>query len=78
VHETILETGSIDVANGGKVLERIRRLLLVNDCAAEHGGSPEDGGRRTVPQRCTYARSGLNCERECNGFRIGKRVVVAY
>ena len=27
---------------------------------------------------CRYARNGLTCERERNGFRIGKRVVVAY
>ena len=30
------------------------------------------------PFVCRYARSGLTCERERHGFRIGKRVVVAY
>jgi hypothetical protein len=30
------------------------------------------------PFICRYARSGLTCEREGHGFRISKRVVVAY
>ena len=30
------------------------------------------------PFVCRYARSVLSCDRERNGFRIGKRVVVAY
>jgi 5-methylcytosine-specific restriction enzyme subunit McrC len=30
-HDTTLETGSIDVANGNQVLDRLRRLLLVGD-----------------------------------------------
>jgi 5-methylcytosine-specific restriction enzyme subunit McrC len=35
-HDTILETASIDVSNGTKMLDRIRRLLLVEESAAEH------------------------------------------
>lgn len=34
--ETILETASIDVANGNNVLDRIRSLLLVNEAVVEH------------------------------------------
>ncbi|NQV80000.1 MAG: restriction endonuclease [Alphaproteobacteria bacterium] len=34
-HETILETASIDVANGDKLLDRIRRLLLVDEPVVE-------------------------------------------
>ena len=30
-HDTILETASIDVSNGNKVLDRIRRLLLASE-----------------------------------------------
>lgn len=35
-HETVLETASIDVANGKNVLDRIRRLFLVDSPALEH------------------------------------------
>ena len=35
-HETILETASIDVANGHDALDRIRRLLLVDESVVEH------------------------------------------
>lgn len=34
-HETILETASIDVANGKNVLERLRRLLLVDEAVVD-------------------------------------------
>ena len=34
-HETILETASIDVANGDNVLNRIRRLLIADASAVE-------------------------------------------
>jgi 5-methylcytosine-specific restriction enzyme subunit McrC len=34
-HETILETASINVANGGNVLDRLRCLLLVDEPAAD-------------------------------------------
>jgi 5-methylcytosine-specific restriction enzyme subunit McrC len=34
-HETILETASIDVTNGDNVLDRIRRLLLVDEPVVE-------------------------------------------
>ena len=34
-HETILETASIDVANGDNMLDRIRRLLLVDEPVVE-------------------------------------------
>lgn len=35
-HETVLETASIDVANGRNVLDRIRRLLFFDSLAVEH------------------------------------------
>jgi 5-methylcytosine-specific restriction enzyme subunit McrC len=34
-HETILETATIDVANGNNMLDRIRRLLLVDESVVE-------------------------------------------
>jgi 5-methylcytosine-specific restriction enzyme subunit McrC len=34
-HETILETASVDVADGGKVLDRMRRFLLAGEREAE-------------------------------------------
>ena len=34
-HKTVLETASIDVANGGNIIDRLRSLLLGDEALAE-------------------------------------------